>query len=83
MIVKDNGKGQLTRRNKQIKKYFLDYKQLNTFDHPYHIHKSLDSEPLTFLLVKRYTIFNKFDKHIQLHMLMIYTGALLGQGPHA
>ena len=30
MIVKDNGKGQVTCRNKQINKYFLHYKQLNT-----------------------------------------------------
>ena len=83
MIVKDNGKGQVTRRNKQTNKYFLHYKQLNTFDHPYHIHKLLDSEPSTFLLVNRYTISNKFDKHIQLHMIKIYTGALPGQGPQA
>ena len=65
MIVKDNGKGQITCRNKQT------YKQLNTFDHSYHIHKYLDSEPSTFLLVNRHIIFNKFDKHIQLHMIMI------------
>ena len=26
---------------------------------------------------------NKFVKHIQLHMIMIYTGALPGQGPQA
>ena len=52
---------------KQINKYFLHYKQLNTIDHPYHIHKYLDNEPSTFLLVNRYIIFNKFDKHIQLH----------------
>ena len=25
----------------------------------------------------------KFVKHIQLHMIMIYTGALPGQGPQA
>ena len=81
MIVKDNGKGQVTRRNKQTDKYFLHYKQLNTFDHPYHIHKYLDSEPSTFLLVNRYINFNKFDKHIQLHMIMIYTGALTGKAP--
>ena len=62
-------------------KYFLHYKQLNTFDHTYHIHKYLDCEPLTFLLVNRYIIFNKFDKLIQLHMIMIYTGALLAKGP--
>ena len=53
MIVKDNGKGQVTRRNNQTNKYFLHYKQLNTFDHPYHIQKFLDSEPSTFLLVNR------------------------------
>ena len=83
MIVKDNGKGQVRRRNKQTNKYFSHYKQLNTFDHPYHIHKYLDSESSTFLLVNRYSIFNKFDEHIQLHMIMIYTGALTGQGPQA
>ena len=66
---------------KQTNEYFLHYKQLNTFDHPYHIYKYFDSEPSTFLLVNRYIIFNKFDKHIQLHMIMIYTGALPGQGP--
>ena len=81
MIVKDNAKGQVTCQNKQTNKIFLHYKQLNTFDHPYHIHKYLDSEHLTFLLVDRYIIFNKFDKDIQLHMIMIYTGALPGQGP--
>ena len=70
----------MTRRNKQTNKYFLHYKQLNTFDHPYHIHKYLDSEFSTFLLVNRYIIFNKFDEHIQLHMVMIYTGAVPGQG---
>ena len=59
------------------------YKQLNTFDHPYHIHIYLDSEPSTFLLANRYIIFNKFDKNIQLPILMIYTGALPGQGPQA
>ena len=80
MVVKDNGKGQVTCRNKQTNKYFLHYKQLNTFDHPYHIHKYLDSEPSTFLLVTRYIIFNKFVKHIQLHMIMIYTDALLAKG---
>ena len=61
------------------KQYFLHYEQLNTFDHPYHIHKYLDS----FFLVNRCTIFNKFDKHIPLHMTMIYTGVLPGQGPQA
>ena len=60
---------------------FFCYKQLNTFDHPYYIHKCLDSEPSAFLLVNRCTIFNKFDKDIQLHMITIYTGALPGQGP--
>ena len=70
-------------RLKQTNKYFLNYKQLNTFDHPYHIHKYLGSELSTFLLINRYIIFNKFDKHIQLHMTMIYTGPLSGQGSHA
>ena len=53
---------------------------MNTFDHPYHIHKYLDSELSTFLLVDRYIIFNKFVKHIQLYMIMIYTGALPAKG---
>ena len=75
MILKDNGKGQVTYRNKQTKEYFLHWKQLNAFDHPYHIHKYLDSEPSTFLLVDRYIIFNKSVKRIQLHMIMIYTDA--------
>ena len=70
-------------RLKQINKYFFCYKQLNTFDHPYYIHKCLDSEPSTFLLVNRYIIFNKFDKDIQLHMILIHTGALAGQEPQA
>ena len=83
MIVKDNGKGQVTCRNKQTNKYFLHCKQLNTFDYPYHIHIYVDSGSSTFLLVDRYIIFQKFDKHIQLHMIMIYTGALPSQGPQA
>ena len=83
MIVKDNCKGQVTCRNKRTNKHFWHYKQLNTFDHPNHIHKYLDSEPSTILLVDKYIIINKFDKHIQLHMIMIYTGALPGQGPQA
>ena len=71
-------------RFKQTDKCFLCYKQLNTFDHPYYIHcKCLDSEPSTFVLVNRYIIFNKFNKDGQLHMIMIYTGALPGQGPQA
>ena len=44
------------------------------------MHKYLDTEPLTFLLVDRYIIFNKFVKHFQLQMIMIYTGALLAKG---
>ena len=47
-------------RLQQTNKCFLHYKQLNTFDHPYHIHKYLDSETSTVLLVNRYIIFNKF-----------------------
>ena len=35
---------------------------------------------LRFLLADRYIIFNIFVKHIQLHMIMIYTGALLAKG---
>ena len=56
MIVKGNGKGQVTRRNKQTNEYFSHYKQLNTLDYPYHIHKYLDSESSTFLPVNRYSI---------------------------
>ena len=70
-------------RLEQTNKYFFCYKQLNTFDLPYYKHKCLDSEPSTFMLVNRYIIFNKFDKDIQLHMIMIYTGALPGQGSQA
>ena len=64
---------------------FFLLKQLNTFDHPYCIHKYLASEPLTFLLADRYIISNKFDKDIQLtydndlHRCLI----LFGQGPQA
>ena len=68
-------------RMKQRHKCFLRYKQLNTFHYPYHVDKCLDSELSTFLLVSRYIIFNKFDEHIQLHMVMIYTGAISDQGP--
>ena len=68
---------------KQRKTYFLNYKQFNIFDHPYYVHKCLDSEPSTFLLVNRYITFNKFDKHIQLHVIMIYTGAISEQVPQA
>ena len=70
-------------RLKQTNKYFFCYKQLNTFDLAYYKHKRLDSEPSTFLLVNRYIVFNKFDKDIQLHMIMIYTGALPDQGSQA
>ena len=65
-------------RLKQTNQYFFFcYKQLNTFDLPYYKHKCLDSEPSTFLLVNRYIIFNKFDKDIKLHRIMIY----LAKGP--
>ena len=70
-------------RLKKTNKYFLHNKQLNTFDHSYHIHKYLYSEPSIFLLVNKYIIFYISDKHIQLHMIMIYTGALSGQRPQA
>ena len=69
------------KRLKQTNKYFFCYNQLNTFDHPYYIHKCLNTEPATFLLVDKYIIFNKFDKNIQLLMIMTYTGALPDQGP--
>ena len=68
-------------RLKQTSKYFLHYKHLNTFDHPYKIHKCLDSEPSTFLRVNRDIIFNKFDKHISatydndLHWFLIWPRA--------
>ena len=70
-------------RLKQTNKYFSCYKELNTFDYPCYIHKCLDSEPSTFLLVNRYIIFNKFDEDIQLHVIMTYTGALSGQETQA
>ena len=47
---------------------------------PYYKHKCLDSETSTFLLANKYIIFNKFDKDIILHRIMIYTGDLPGQG---
>ena len=61
------------RLKQQINIFFL----LQTTEYK---HKCLDSEPLTFLLANRYTIFNKFDKDIILHRIMIYTGDLPGQG---
>ena len=65
-------------RLKQTNKYFF---LLQTTEYlPYYKHKCLDSEPSTFLLVNRYIIFNKFDKDIKLHRIMIYTGDLPGQG---
>ena len=79
MTEEENPQRLLTETNK----YYLHYKQLNTFDHPYQIHKYLDSKPSTFLVVSRYIIFNKFDKNIELHMIMIYTVALSGQRPQA
>ena len=39
-------------------------------------HLKAVSEPSTFLLVNRYIICNKFNKHVQLRMIMIYNGAL-------
>ena len=44
------------RRLEQRNSFFLHYKYLNIFDHPNDIHKSLDSEPSTFMLVNRYGI---------------------------
>ena len=73
----------MTREVHQKNKYFLRYKQFNIFDHLYYVHKCLDSEPSNFSLVNRYITFNKFDKHIQPHMIMIYIGAISGQGPQA
>ena len=70
--------GEVHRRNK----YFLRYKQLNTFYH-FYVHKCLDSDSSNFFLVNRYIIFNKFDKHIQPHMIMVYTSAIFGLGPQA
>ena len=65
-------------RLKQTNKYFF---LLQTTEYlPYYKHKCLDSEPSTFLLVNRYIIFNKFDKDIKPHRIIIYTGNLPGQG---
>ena len=64
------------RLKQQINIFFL----LQTTEYiPYYKNKCLDSEPLTFLPI-RYIIFNKFDKDIILHRIMIYTGDLPGQG---
>ena len=60
---------------KQTNKYFF---LLQTTEYlPYYKHKCLDSKPSTFLLVNRYIIFNKFDKDIKLHRIMIYTSDLV------
>ena len=48
-------------RFKQGNKYFQGYKKLNTFDHPYHLHKRLDREPFTTLPVKSRIILNEFQ----------------------
>ena len=62
------------RLKQQINIFFL----LQTTEYlPYYKHKCLDSEPSTFLLANRYIIFNKFDKDIILHRIMIY----LAKGP--
>ena len=51
MTVKDSRKGQVTCRNKQTNECFLHSKQLNAFDHPYHIHKYLvNLEPSCWLI---------------------------------
>ena len=67
------GKVKPQRLKQQINIFFL----LQTTEYlPYYKHKCLDSEPSTFLLASRYIIFNKFDKDIVLHRIMIYTGDL-------
>ena len=78
-----NAKYPSLNRVKQTNDFFLHFRQLNTFDHPYHIHKYLDNESSTCLLLDISTLitFDKFDKHIQLHIIMIYTGALSGKDP--
>ena len=48
---------------------FLGCKQLNAFDHPYYIRKSLESEPSTFLPVIRYIIFNIFSYMILISVM--------------
>ena len=64
------------RLKQQINIFFL----LQTTEYLFHYkHKCLDSEPSTFFLANRYIIFNKFDKDIILHRIMIYTGDLPGQ----
>ena len=71
------GEVKLQRLNQQINTFFL----LQTTEYlPYYKHKCLDSEPSTFLLANRYINFNKFDKDIILHRIMIYIGDLPGQG---
>ena len=65
------------RIKQQINIFFL----LQTTEYlSYYKNKCLDSEPSIFLLANRYIIFNKLDKDITLHRIMIYTGDLPGQG---
>ena len=58
-------------------KHFIHYKQLNAFDHPYHIHKYLDSEPSTFLPVNVPKPFQCCQMNIHLFMSPTY-GFLVG-----
>ena len=67
-------------RLKQTNQYFF-LLQTTEYLWSYNKHKWLDSELSTLLLVNGYIIFNKFDKDIKLHRIMIYTGDLPGQGP--
>ena len=62
---------------KQTNKHVLHYKQLNTFDHPYHIDKYLDSEPSTFLPVNVPKPFQCCQMNIHLFLSLTY-GFLLG-----
>ena len=55
-ILQMTGKVNPQRLEQRNTYLFLHYKQLTIFDHPYYIHKSLDSEPSTFLLVNGYVI---------------------------
>ena len=86
MIGKYNGKDQVTCRNEQTNKHVLHYKQLNTFDHPYHIEKYLDSEPSTFLPVNVPKPFQCCQMNIHLFMSPTYgflVGAVSAQGLQA
>ena len=68
-------------RLKQRNKCFFLLQTTECLDHPYYMQKCLDSKCSTFLLVNSYIIFNKFDKDIQLHMIVPYPRPDINNGP--